>query len=118
MPDGITPNLSLTLPEVGASDDTWGEKTNSNWATVDQMKAVRISDTPPVSAVEGALWLNSEDNGLYISKSGVWDLISTSGGGSGDFVEAPLDGKSYGRRMGDWDHVISHADDIVDGGNY
>ncbi|HEY8097248.1 MAG TPA: pyocin knob domain-containing protein, partial [Methylobacter sp.] len=33
--DAITPNLGLIKPEVGASDDTWGEKTNLNWDTLD-----------------------------------------------------------------------------------
>src|SRR4029077_9770452 len=39
-----------------------------------------------------------------------------SGGGGGTFPEAPLDGKSYGRMDASWDWVISHSNDIVDGG--
>lgn len=35
MPDSITPNYSLVLPEIGASANTWGDKTNANWGTVD-----------------------------------------------------------------------------------
>lgn len=44
--------------------------------------------------------------------------IDASGGGGGGIPEAPIDGKSYGRRDGDWDHVVSHANDIIDGGNF
>lgn len=33
--DAFTPNLKLVQPAVGASDDTWGTKTNSNWTILD-----------------------------------------------------------------------------------
>jgi len=35
MADGLTPHLGLTKPDVGGSDDTWGEKLNSNFDILD-----------------------------------------------------------------------------------
>lgn len=35
MADSLTYYIGLIKPEVGASDDTWGEKTNSNWDKID-----------------------------------------------------------------------------------
>ena len=39
MADTYTPNLNLTKPEVGASRDTWGGKTNEDWDKVDAVFA-------------------------------------------------------------------------------
>lgn len=47
MPDAYTPILGLTLPEVGASRDTWGSKMNANMQTLDQ----RVAITMPIGAV-------------------------------------------------------------------
>jgi hypothetical protein len=35
MADTFTTNLVLTKPEIGSSEDTWGNKSNANWDLVD-----------------------------------------------------------------------------------
>lgn len=45
-------------------------------------------------------------------------LDSAGGSGGGGIAEAPIDGTSYGRRDAAWDHVVSHNNDIIDGGNF
>ena len=41
MADSTTTNYAFVLPEVGASEDTWGTKLNQNWSDLDtDLKAV------------------------------------------------------------------------------
>jgi microcystin-dependent protein len=81
MADTVTPKLGLVKPEVGASADSWGTKTNSNWDKVDanvvrQTKQWTISmgdDTPGSSSGIWAInrYGNDEiyiDSPIYVNR--------------------------------------------------
>jgi microcystin-dependent protein len=52
MADGVTTNLSLVLPEVGASRNTWGAKNNDNFVALDGV----LFGSTPITPNLGAGW--------------------------------------------------------------
>lgn len=52
MADGSTTTYSFTLPEVGASEDTWGTKLNANWTLTDQLLDGTTAIAPNLSALK------------------------------------------------------------------
>ena len=62
MADGTTPNQGFTLPEVGASEDTWGTKLNENWTETDTLLGA-VSATE-IAILDGATVTTAELNVL------------------------------------------------------
>ena len=101
MPDTYTTNLSLTLPEIGASRDSWGAKTNDNWNIVDEFLFMAM----PIGVVldyAGAIppdgWLACD--GRLISRTTYSQLFSVlgtvwgAGDGSTTFRLPPTSGRA------------------------
>ena len=52
MADGSTTSYSFTLPEVGASEDTWGTKLNANWSLADDLLDGTTAISPNLSTLK------------------------------------------------------------------
>ena len=101
MPDSFTTNLNLTLPEVGASRDTWGTKTNDNWNVVDEFLFMAMpigvvldyaGSTPPDGwlACDGRLVSRTTYSQLFAVLGTVWG----AGDGSTTFRLPPTSGRA------------------------
>ena len=76
MGDTFTTNLHLTKPDVGASDDTWGIKLNTNFDMLDAAIAAAGSGsgsgnvTGPASAVDSNIAVYNGTTGKIIKDGG------------------------------------------------
>ncbi len=81
MVDTTTPNLGLTKPEVGASDDVWGNKLNGNFDLLDTAVTAKVAKSG--GAMTGLLTLSggpAVDLGAATKKY-VDDKVASVGGG-------------------------------------
>jgi microcystin-dependent protein len=101
MADTYTPNLGLTLPEIGASRDTWGNKLNANTTTIDQQLGMAM----PIGAMLDFAGPNAPSgwlicDGRLISRTtyaALFAVISTywgAGDGSTTFALPSTPGRS------------------------
>tara|TARA_B110000285_G_C14940519_1_gene521782 strand:+ start:322 stop:942 length:621 start_codon:yes stop_codon:yes gene_type:complete len=78
MADGTTPNQGFTLPEVGASEDTWGTKINDNWTETDTLLGA-VSATE-IAILDGATVTTAQLNYVVGVTSAIQTQINTKVG--------------------------------------
>jgi hypothetical protein len=81
MADTFTAIHNMTKPEPGASDDTWGEKLNTNLDTIDAALDRLLTSQMPCrfEYVNGTTCRLNRFGGEYLFINGSWEEIPSAG---------------------------------------
>jgi len=113
MADASTPVLGLIKPDVGASDDTWGEKLNGNFDILDSAFGSSPDGDvigPNVAGANNVVLFNGSSGKIIkdsgYTAAGLSNVIDHNAlvnyVASEHFGDAPNDGKQYVRKNNGW----------------
>jgi hypothetical protein len=107
MVDTTTPNLGLTKPEVGASDDVWGNKLNGNFDLIDTAVTAKVAKSG--GTMTGLLTLSADPGAALgaATKQYVDTKVASVGGG---VTQAYVDAGDASRVLKSGDAMIGRLD--------